>query len=102
MTDSFMITSQYRRFVEFCQYCEKNKHIGLCFGKPGVGKTESAMHYANWKAIEALFAHPYGSRIIPKALCASRTAFLTPDVTVSPKRLQASISLLRNRFDALV
>lgn len=98
----FLMTSQYRRFVEFCEYCRDNKYIGLCYGKPCVGKTESARQFSNWNAIEKLLLAPPRVRQVPEQIAACTTMFLTPDVNVTAKRLEKSLKHLRNRFDELV
>ncbi len=50
-TKTFIETKEYKRFAEFCEACIKYKYIGVCYGIPGVGKTVSARHYANWDSI---------------------------------------------------
>lgn len=100
MTDTdFLITAQYRRFIEFCESCRSKRYIGVVYGKPGVGKTQSARHYARWHLIEPLLGKPSRHRVPSSELAQCTTAFYTPDVSVTAKRLQSGVSLLRNNFD---
>lgn len=47
----FILTKEYQKFAEFCRACQREKYIGLCYGPPGVGKSMSASHFANWTEI---------------------------------------------------
>jgi len=98
----FMITSQYRRFAEICNKSQTSQRISLFFGKTGLGKTRSAIHYAQWHIVEPLLGRPTATRPIPASLLGSTTAIYTPDISVTPKKLQSGIALLRNQFDALI
>ena len=80
----FLVTSEYRRFAEFCDACRQYRYIGLCYGPPGVGKTLSARRYAAWDRFEAL---PPVWRADDDALATFGTAdtvFYTPQVVNSP------------------
>lgn len=45
---TFVETKAHSRFVEFAQACTKNRYIGVCHGRPGVGKTRSAREFSGW------------------------------------------------------
>ncbi len=70
---NFLETKEYRRFAEFCDACRKYRYIGLCYGAPGVGKTESARHYAHWDLLEPLLLQYYAKESRPKEVINCRT-----------------------------
>src|SRR3954447_25482215 len=94
--DDFQETQEYRRFAEFCDACRQYRYIGLCYGPPGVGKTLSARHYAQWDWLEPLLAGQPQSApgYRGPALAGCRVLLYTPDVTVSPRRLTTDVNRL--------
>jgi len=90
----FLITSEYRRFAEFCDACRQYRYIGLCQGPPGVGKTLSARRYSAWDRFEAL---PYVWHAEDHALAAfedADTVFYTPEIVNSPRGVADGIMRL--------
>jgi hypothetical protein len=96
------MTSQYRRFAEICNKSESGKFISLFFGKTGLGKTESALRYTNWRAVSPLLERPAASRRFNASIVQSTAALYTPDVGATQRIVQSDITVLRNRFDELV
>ena len=100
--DSFVETREYRRFREFCEACRRYRYIGLCYGPPGVGKTLSARHYADWDRVES--ADPYAGRgtyrsdEVPGHGCVVYTAA----VVNSPRRIEDEIVQLRRKLRELI
>lgn len=99
---NFLITKQYRRFAEICNKSQKSQVMALIFGKTGLGKTRSAMHYTQWRTIDPLMAKPAAIRNLPSSIFGCTAAMYTPDVRVTPRRLQSEIAILKNRFDELI
>jgi DNA transposition AAA+ family ATPase len=106
MTDAtraaFVETKEYRRFREFCDACRRYRYIGLCYGPPGVGKTLSARHYADWDRVA--FADPYAGRgvfrtdEVPGKGCVLYTA----GVVNSPLKIEGDIAGLRRKVCDLI
>jgi hypothetical protein len=95
-TTGFIETKEYLRFAEFCDACREHRYIGLCYGVPGVGKTVSARHYAQWDEFEALVGPP-PHRIsgIPRRESGPwRTLLYTPGVANTPRSIERDIDAI--------
>ncbi len=89
-TRAFIETKEYKRFAEFCDACIKYKYIGVCYGIPGVGKTVSARHYANWDYVNEQISFPTYQEIavdVTKDILLANTIFCT-----APAERQTKIS----------
>jgi DNA transposition AAA+ family ATPase len=91
----FVVTTEHRRFAEFCDACRRYRYIGLCYGSPGVGKTLSARYYANWDQVDAYWSNPNASEMELPQVAGSQTVFYTPAVVNSPRRIEEDIWRLR-------
>jgi DNA transposition AAA+ family ATPase len=89
-------TLEHRRFAEFCDGCERYRYIGLCYGSPGVGKTLSARHYANWDKVQAYWKHQSKTKPLLKEVSKGTVVFYTSPVVSSPGRLEHDISKTRS------
>ena len=101
---TFLVTKEYRRFVEFCDACRRDRYIGVCYGPPGVGKTLSARHHARWAEVEeglAAQATTLGADI-PPALAECHTLVYTPAVPTTPRRLSNDLTTLVLTFNELI
>jgi DNA transposition AAA+ family ATPase len=100
-TPDFLITKEYRRFVEFCNACQRERYIGLCYGPPGVGKTVSARHYAQWHLLEHRLPRNQPYLPLPPEVVSCHTLFYTPEVSNTPRGIKEDIQEMRlmlNRF----
>lgn len=98
----FLVTKEYRRFVEFCDACRRERYIGLCYGLPGVGKTISARHYARWDVVEPLLRrHACGTVRSPEA-AAARSVVYTPTVANTPRIVGTELVDLSRRLNYVV
>jgi hypothetical protein len=101
-SSDFVVTTEHRRFAEFCDACRRYRYIGLCYGSPGVGKTLSARRYANWANIEGSPPAREASTEALTALLESQTVFYTPPVVNTPAQVERDIRGLRSRLRAIL
>lgn len=97
----FILTKEYRKFLEFCEACRRERYIGICFGAAGVGKTLSAQYYSRWPLVEALLEEQ-NDQWLPK-ISACSTVLYTPSVSNTPNQIrkgleQAQFDLHRVRY----
>ena len=97
----FLVTTEHRRFAEFCDACRRYRYIGLCYGAAGVGKTLSAQHYAHWFGLQAYVRSPLPSEADMAAVAGSTTVFYTPAVVNAPGRIVQDIQIKRHQLRAL-
>src|SRR5512135_1058867 len=98
----FIETHEYGRFREFCNACRKYRYIGLCYGRPGVGKTLSARHYANWDKVEAYSKNNGRCVVGLNEVFGSNVVFYTVSVVNSPNQLKSEISRLREKLHTFI
>jgi AAA domain len=83
----FLVTSEYRRFAEFCDACRQYRYIGLCYGPPGVGKTLSARQYSDWDRFEALPSVWQADDEALAAFAGADAVLYTPEIVNSPSTI---------------
>jgi DNA transposition AAA+ family ATPase len=100
--NEFLVTKEYKRFVEFCEACRRYRYIGLCYGPPGVGKTLSARHYTLHDVVEP-YRYLYArKKPLPLELAECRSLLYTPDVTNTPRQIENQIISSSSQVSILV
>jgi DNA transposition AAA+ family ATPase len=96
----FVVTKEHRRFAEFADAVRRDRYIGLCYGPPGVGKTQSASQYAGWDIVGPYLQafRPLDAAPVPQQAMASRTIVYTPKVHNTPRILDKEITFLHERL----
>lgn len=90
LDNAFLETKAYLRFSEFCNACIEYKYIGICYGPPGVGKTQSAEYYSKHKLVWSAQPNGYAfddNRHIQTELYNCATLFYTPISPLSPAQM---------------
>jgi DNA transposition AAA+ family ATPase len=122
MPPSFVETKSYRRFGEMCDACRRTRVVGLGYGTPGTGKTESAKQYAQWSLFKPFLPEPlitftgrstvdglypyrpltFTSAPLEAPLQECRTVFYTPPVSASVARIEKEVLTVFAAFSYLV
>ncbi|MGH2506833.1 MAG: AAA family ATPase [Ktedonobacteraceae bacterium] len=97
--NDFVQTRQYLRFAEFVDSCRSTRSIGVCTGRPGIGKEASAQAYARWHTLKPLLENPLRSP--PTRVQNCHTAYWDAEISCTLKRLRTGLSGLRSKFDSL-
>lgn len=102
VTIPIVITKEHRLFIEFADAVRRERYVGLCFGAPGVGKTQSARYYSQWDQLAGHLdgTRPVGSNGETSAgqILAARAVMYTPKVHNTPHNLDKEISFLCDRL----
>ncbi len=77
---------------------QRYRYIGLCYGAPGVGKTVSARHYANWDRMQAFWTDPGHGAAAVEEIAAGSNVFYTAPVFGAPSVIEKQIGKLRYRL----
>src|SRR6478736_2483515 len=93
---AFLVTTEFRRFAEFCDACRRHRYIGLCYGPPGVGKTLSARHYARWDLLSPLLKRVFAATARPPDLRECHTIVYTPTVANNPNQIVREVASLQS------
>jgi DNA transposition AAA+ family ATPase len=105
-----------------CDACRRTRVVGLGYGSPGTGKTESAKQYAQWSLFKPFLPEPlitftgrttadglypyrpltFTSAPLEAPLQECRTVLYTPPVSASVARLEKEVLTLFAAFSYLV
>jgi len=97
---SFIETKAHKRFVELADACTEYRYIGICHGRPGVGKTRSARQFANWVSMRGMY---WGSGLTEeqeRQVNACQAVFYTANVANTPRTLDTGLSRDIENFGA--
>ena len=83
---AFLDTKAHSRFVEFAEACVQHRYIGVCHGRPGVGKTRSAREFAQWPENFTYDLNDEVSVDLEAQVRACRAIFVTARVSNTPNR----------------
>lgn len=99
--ESFIVTKECRRFAEFVDACRRYRYVGLCHGRPGVGKTLSARYYCGWDLVGAAIEDK-GLPVPEAGRFSGRAVFYTPEVVNAPQKISRELGGLLVGYNNLV
>lgn len=98
----FIKTKQYKQFAEFCNACHRDQYIGLCYGVAGVGKTESAYYYTQWKKINGhIYYKDWNRPPLTFSIKNLHSVLYTPQILSQPKQIISDIKWIQKKFSWL-
>ncbi|WP_226584538.1 AAA family ATPase [Acuticoccus sediminis] len=90
-TLQFVPTKAHARFVEFAEACAEYRYIGVCHGRPGVGKTRSAQTFAAWSLDSYEPSGPPPDASMAARIKTCRAVFYTARVANTPKSVSQGL-----------
>jgi hypothetical protein len=89
----FLATREHARFVEFAEACAHYRYIGVCHGRPGVGKTRSAREFSSFPDLGEYAALRPIAALLGEKVARCRAVFYTVSVSNTPKTIDAVLGL---------
>lgn len=83
----FLSTQEHTRFVEFAEACSHYRYIGVCHGRPGVGKTRSAREFSSFPDLQGYGALSAIAPPLAEKIAQCRAIFYTVAVSDTPKTI---------------
>ncbi|KTF67733.1 MULTISPECIES: AAA family ATPase [unclassified Sphingomonas] len=83
----FLPTREHARFVEFAEACAHYRYIGVCHGRPGVGKTRSAREFAKFPDLTGYGAMDPIGPALAHQIAQCRAVFYTVAISNTPKSI---------------
>jgi len=86
-------TREHARFVEFAEACSRYRYIGVCHGRPGVGKTRSAREFSDFPDLREYGACSAVSAALGEKVARCKAIFYTVSVSNTPKTLDMGLGV---------
>lgn len=87
----FLPTREHARFVEFAEACSRYRYIGVCHGRPGVGKTRSAREFASFPDLRGYGACNAIGPALADKIARCKALFYTAGVSNTPRTIDAGL-----------
>ncbi|GLS35102.1 ATP-binding protein [Mesorhizobium tianshanense] len=88
----FLSTREHARFVEFAEACSHYRYIGVCHGRPGVGKTRSAREFSSFPDLQGYGAASVIAQPLAEKIARCRAIFYTVAVSNTPKTIDMALA----------
>lgn len=89
----FLTTREHARFVEFAEACAHYRYIGVCHGRPGVGKTRSAREFSKFPDLQGYKVMSTIAPDLAEDVTRCRAIFYTATVSNTPKHIDQGLGI---------